>query len=109
MSNKWKEAPIDDLKGAEQFKVGDNIYVYDFEFVHESRYTILKFDRVKNIFVDESETSVHWKQCRKLIKIESREWELAVDMQGTAYFAQESDKSRPDREVIKVREVLDDV
>lgn len=102
---KYKELPAFE---SNEFKVGDLINIYSPE--------PLQINRISKIYQDliivENSLSgccmFHFKQCRKLVPIEAREWEVWIDCYGDLFDNPKDLYYDKKAKKIKVREVLED-
>jgi len=75
---KYKEQPIDDSKGPEQFGGCMGVRVYEVTTAYACPHDVtsaipfkIKGDYV--LLTDSGNYKVHWKQCRKLVEVKPRE------------------------------------
>ena len=101
---KYRELPIDDSKGVEQFKAGDIIKAFtkDDWYIFKA-YRVLNTRVYKDIF-----DSYHWKQCRKLEKVKPREFWICTNSNCHQTWSKDTVCAICKTEtVIHVREVID--
>jgi len=109
MSNtmtKYKELPINDSLGVEQFKVGDRVCGYQsqkhagiVESILEDSIRIRSDHKVDLYFN-------HWKQCRKLVEVKPREIYICSKCSFTSQLA--DIWCLKHQTMIKMREVTDE-
>lgn len=120
--NRYKEIPIDDNRGAEQFEGAKCLKIYTMGYVNTGGdyfFTTKSFDidgtkiRIKKL--DEIGFDVyHYKQCRKLEKVKPREFAVRDDLSSIMEI-RDGAVSRPSiispggrGGFLHLREVLDD-
>lgn len=103
--SKWKELPA--CESVDGFKVGDKIRTYDIDRVCDREITRIAVD-----FVYCQKEPFHFKQCRKLVPVEPREWTLFKDKNGIEVAIKNTDPfpGKPNSYTFtcNVREVLED-
>ena len=109
---KYRELPIDDSKGVDQFKVGDRVNVYLQCHTHPFRSEVTDVNSDFLLRVKGHDNALNWKQCRKLEEVKPREWWVNRNDLGlfneSAAIVYEPNANMDPKYWIKVREVLED-
>lgn len=106
---KYKEIPIDDNAGPEQFKVGDRVRVYFGTLSHADSFVIgMELPGVSSDALMIAEAGqAHWKQCRKLEDVKPREIWWCTRCGAVRSNRLHCGKTCTDKNMIKMREVIE--
>lgn len=98
---KYKEQPAFEKN---DFKVGDYVRVYDEQYQFDCA-----ISAINDCFVSFNTTrKLHFKQCRLLLPVKPREFYLIRDCEDDTFGILEEKPNNVWKEIVKVREVLED-